>query len=640
MYTLEQLQFLIWSTITQKFDGEKFDASRFWPKPEEKKQENEQLASNLSPEQKKQAAEVQLQITILESRLQWEQAWEKINKAGAEKIEWALDESDKQDPDAKPTLEKLAMYKKRLSEATSAQGDIWQEIAILKSDLWEYNWKLKEDGEATKNFEINPEILQKFQDYVSQREKQAELPKGSISTMLSSKYNYSWVIDGQQEKEIAEAFLSNTENFAEEINQLIAEYKRNAEFAKSSKLLDGDTDIAELMTLQQDGWANLVDHTERIIQRKNPDIPPNTLMGKVLVFLKNLFWIEANSDRFNSYQWGRDAVNNITVPGGDINRLGSLSEFFESGERWPMAINGNDVWKPSFWTYQLRADHLKAFAEDNGIIGDHNETFTKWSESEFAKNWIAKIEEIGAKKFKELEHNYIKETHYDPAVTKAGFDVSKASIVLKNVIWSSAVQHWAATDVIRNAVQKTPGFTPGDKNSELQLIKNIYELRAEKKNATMDRYKKEFKLAVLQLKSQGILPSGSIRSIQKEVVRNPDGSVKMTYCARTARLNAAKLWVKVPQLESARALEDHFSWQGRLSRSEPTGTVFQAFSRSKRFPQYGHVATGFVRNGQAYILDPYLPVVGWKYSHNPIPFNQYKSYLASVGRKYNGVVNH
>lgn len=87
------------------------------------------------------------------------------------------------------------------------------------------------------------------------------------------------------------------------------------------------------------------------------------------------------------------------------------------------------------------------------------------------------IANTDASKFDSLQHNFIKSSHYDPAVNKIkqsiGFDVSQYSPVLENVLWSTAVQHGSggATNVFRNA-----GIRQG--MSEAEIIRRVYAERA------------------------------------------------------------------------------------------------------------------------------------------------------------------
>ena len=80
-------------------------------------------------------------------------------------------------------------------------------------------------------------------------------------------------------------------------------------------------------------------------------------------------------------------------------------------------------------------------------------------------------------KFDALQHNFIKQSHFDPAARKIkssiGFDVTKYSPAVQNVLWSTAVQHGSAgaANVFRNA-----GIKMG--MSEAEIIRRVYNERA------------------------------------------------------------------------------------------------------------------------------------------------------------------
>lgn len=80
-------------------------------------------------------------------------------------------------------------------------------------------------------------------------------------------------------------------------------------------------------------------------------------------------------------------------------------------------------------------------------------------------------------RFNELQHTYIKNSYYDPAVSKIktslGFDVNNFSPALQNVIWSVAVQHGTGgmMNILKNAGVKMP-------LSEDAMIRAIYKERS------------------------------------------------------------------------------------------------------------------------------------------------------------------
>lgn len=96
--------------------------------------------------------------------------------------------------------------------------------------------------------------------------------------------------------------------------------------------------------------------------------------------------------------------------------------------------------------------------------------------SGFDSAWKALAKNYG-QQFDQMQHGFIKSTHYDPAYTSikntTGLDVSKYSPALQNVLWSVATQHGAggAQKVFKNA-----GVKMG--MSEAEIIKRVYNERS------------------------------------------------------------------------------------------------------------------------------------------------------------------
>lgn len=175
--------------------------------------------------------------------------------------------------------------------------------------------------------------------------------------------------------------------------------------------------------------------------------------------------------------------------------LGSLSEKYESGGRGPGTVSTGegDPGGVSYGTYQLaskigRADQfVKKYypKEFEGLKGGSEEFTKKWKE-------LAKSDPDGLKK---NEHEFIKETHYDPQAAKlkkdVGLDVTKRSAAFRDVVWSVAVHHGPNTDVIVVAVKGL--LTDKKKLEDLTheaLIKAVYAERGRKTDdGTLARFK-------------------------------------------------------------------------------------------------------------------------------------------------------
>lgn len=94
----------------------------------------------------------------------------------------------------------------------------------------------------------------------------------------------------------------------------------------------------------------------------------------------------------------------------------------------------------------------------------------------FDKAWKAEAAK-NPEKFAQAQHEYIKRTHYDPAVTAVkqatGVDVRNYPRAVQDVLWSTAVQHGVggAKNVFKNA-----GIKPG--MSAKEIINRVYDERS------------------------------------------------------------------------------------------------------------------------------------------------------------------
>jgi len=165
-------------------------------------------------------------------------------------------------------------------------------------------------------------------------------------------------------------------------------------------------------------------------------------------------------------------------------QLGKLSEKYESGNRGPGTVSTGrgDPGGVSYGTYQLaskigRADaFVKRYYPDEfkGLKGGTEEFTAKWKE-------LAAKDPAGLRK---NEHEYIKETHYDPQVGKLEaelkLDLTKRSAALRDVVWSVAVQHGPRTDLIVTAVRPLVAKRPLDEVSDAAIIRAVYAERGRK----------------------------------------------------------------------------------------------------------------------------------------------------------------
>ncbi len=187
--------------------------------------------------------------------------------------------------------------------------------------------------------------------------------------------------------------------------------------------------------------------------------------------------------------------------------LGSLSAKYESrGNPGTIANNKGDIGGKSYGSYQLTVNsgNAQKFAEWYGgaLKGKKAGTVA------FDKAWKAEASKNPAK-FAQAQHEYIKKTHYDPAVAavkkETGVDVTKYPKAIQDVLWSTAVQHgfYGAKNIFKNA-----GIEPGMSASE--IINRVYNERSKVnvyfkssspsiRNSLKKRFEQERKDALLML---------------------------------------------------------------------------------------------------------------------------------------------
>lgn len=151
--------------------------------------------------------------------------------------------------------------------------------------------------------------------------------------------------------------------------------------------------------------------------------------------------------------------------------LGTLSEKYESGGD-PGAIGYDSTGGYSYGAYQLAHNNAKNFIAQSpyasafqGLTFNSPEWRSRWKQ-------VAQSDPQG---FKQAQKDYISKTHFEPQLQKivqAGYNLEAFSKALLDVIWSTAVQHGAGTDVIVTALKKLPPTA-----SEADAIKAIYNER-------------------------------------------------------------------------------------------------------------------------------------------------------------------
>lgn len=180
-----------------------------------------------------------------------------------------------------------------------------------------------------------------------------------------------------------------------------------------------------------------------------------------------------------------------TTPG----ELGALSEAYETGGRGCVTVSGGngDAGGVSYGSYQMTSAngggtvtkfvHSPEFPWANAFVG------LIAGSPEFTKKWI-EIAKNNPDAFKKAENFFIKRTLFDPLCNKIvredGVNIMDYSPVLQDVIWSTAVQHGGATNIVHMAfasMRAAGNFNPQAPCFEVDAIKAIYAERG-RKNAS------------------------------------------------------------------------------------------------------------------------------------------------------------
>ena len=167
--------------------------------------------------------------------------------------------------------------------------------------------------------------------------------------------------------------------------------------------------------------------------------------------------------------------------------LGKLSAKYETGGRGPGTVStgAGDRGGVSYGSYQMASKLGVAtrFVKQTSFPWYADFQSLAAGTPEFTKCWkrIAKNEPDA---FQKAQHEFIKRTHYDLLVAKImsddGLDVNSRCHALRDVVWSTAVQHGGATSMVHKALAKVKVDKTDPKFDE-QLIRAIYAERGRTK---------------------------------------------------------------------------------------------------------------------------------------------------------------
>lgn len=203
---------------------------------------------------------------------------------------------------------------------------------------------------------------------------------------------------------------------------------------------------------------------------------------------------------------------NLKPTGNRPTKLGDLSMAYETGRHPGQELlasatvssgKGDPDGGVSYGAYQ--------FSSKQGIVGEFlasegapwasefGNSDATIADGDFAKVW-KKVAAKEGMRFFNAQHDYIKRTHYDKAIRKifevTGVNLDTSGIAIRNAIWSMAVQHGRAAQVIEEAMLKVHGvlvvaddtLTPyqaakasfgNDISYQRALLTSMYDVRIE-----------------------------------------------------------------------------------------------------------------------------------------------------------------
>ncbi|SMF39853.1 hypothetical protein [Desulfovibrio gilichinskyi] len=223
----------------------------------------------------------------------------------------------------------------------------------------------------------------------------------------------------------------------------------------------------------------------------------NALMLEALTTLNSIEGLHKNrvgKSALSANQYGiitnsfdLNSVKNMSIP-AEPEVAGELSAKFESGSQGVSAIGYDRVGGTSYGKYQIASntgsmeqfiDFLKnknpELAERLELSGPAN---TGSKRGRMPDEW-RKIAAEDPVNFEKMQHDFIRSSHYDPAVKKileqTGIDVNKLPGPLREVLWSTSVQHGAtgASNMISRALNKLSSQAT-EKGFPSELVKEIY----------------------------------------------------------------------------------------------------------------------------------------------------------------------
>jgi hypothetical protein len=212
-----------------------------------------------------------------------------------------------------------------------------------------------------------------------------------------------------------------------------------------------------------------------------------------------------------------------------IQGIGNLSAYFESGEKGADAIGYDYKGGTSYGTFQISSragtmqnfvDYLSerapSWAQKLKAAGPAN---TGGRNGRMPEVWkkIAAEDPTG---FSKMQYDFIEKTHYLPAVQeiseRTGVNIAEYPKAVQEVLWSTAVQHGpnGAAKIFTKAIGRSQAKNGGIQTA--QLIKSVYSMRAgqfgssssDVRASVQSRFRQEGRIALAMLSDPFQQPDG------------------------------------------------------------------------------------------------------------------------------------
>jgi hypothetical protein len=191
---------------------------------------------------------------------------------------------------------------------------------------------------------------------------------------------------------------------------------------------------------------------------------------------------------------GQSRGASVKQASSKVEPQGNLSATYESGGD-SSAIGYDPKGGTSYGLYQIASNtgtmdrfmkFLDAKAPDIAQrLASAGPSNTGGKSGSMPQTWKQVAADQG-KRFEDLQHEFIRESHYEPAAKSismaSGLDVAAKSQALREVLWSTAVQHGAhgATEIFVTAADnlQAKGVNATTQNFDRSMIDEVYKLRS------------------------------------------------------------------------------------------------------------------------------------------------------------------